>query len=77
MIILVCLLFNFDCGEEQQERKEEEPNDTGVYRNRTEGKRPCLNTPLMRRGAPNSAFDANLLEREGKQENNEPSGGLL
>lgn len=31
----------------------------------------------MRRAAPNSAFDANLLEREGKQENNEPSRGLL
>lgn len=33
MIILVCILFNFDCGEEQQEKKEEEPNDTGVYSN--------------------------------------------
>lgn len=33
MIILVCILFNFDCGEEQQEKKEKEPNDTGVYSN--------------------------------------------
>lgn len=52
MILLGCILFNFDCGEQQERRGKSQM--TQVFTVTELGKRPWLNSAPMRRGAPNS-----------------------